>query len=796
MISINIKTAFRQLWKNKLFSLVNIIGLSVGMASVMALLIGVYLYATTDSMHIDKDRMYYLKSTSADGKEYMQTTYPLLEEILKTCPEVAAGTHTQGWNNPWLKFGENEVQEKSMYVDTGFFRVFSFPLKYGNAATALRDKFSVVVSEKVANRLFGNENPIGKTVSADDSLQLTVTGVLKSIPTNSTVRSEIFLTTALLKDDANFSDNANWYNGFALNFLKLRAGSNLKSLEAKITQLVALNYAPGRKSDKVRVVPFSNMHNEAGPIISIIINGSIATAVFILLIILVNLLNLNAASIYTRSKEVAVRQIIGSSKSKIIQQFCLENGMIVFSSVLLAGLLFQYLLLPELNNMYGSSYGELSISLQKDFPFIVVFLIIGIILTIIAGTLPALKLVAIKVSDGVKGKISNTANNHRVRNVFITFQFTLAIVFICITVILNSQINYMKSASLGFNKEDVVVVSLDLAFKNATTANARFKSILNDLKAKPYVKAVSTNSAIPTAYQANFNTYVDPVNNKEVQMRHTGADAGFLPTFDIRVIEGKNFEETDATLTASEAHPIMINRTAQQVLGWTSAVGKHLKGKGGDAVYTVVGVMEDFHYQDMQNPIEPLIHWQGNKQGLANNNYLSIRVSGNHTKELLQQLETDFKTMPSRRPFKLDHMADLVNSQYKLIDGILKTTNFVAILTIIISCMGMFGLISLYARQRVKEIGLRKVLGARVSQIVTLLAKDFALLIFIAAVIAFPLAWFAMSSWLQSFAYRINIEWWMFALGGGLAFLIAFFIIGLQAIKAAIANPIIALRSE
>ncbi len=789
----NFKAAVRQLWKNKLFSLVNIIGLSVGLASVMSLLVGVYMYTTTDDMHQDKDRMYYLKTAGLDGSEYMQTTYPLLDEILKTCPEVEAGTHAQSFDNPWLKYNEKEAQEKTLFVDTGFFGVFSFPLKYGNAATALQDKYAVVISEKVAVQIFGQENPLGKTVIAFDTIPLTVTGVLEKIPTNSSVRAEVFLNTGLLKANADFVSMANWYNGFAVNFLKLRPGSNVAAFDAKIAKLVTLNYAPGRKTDKVKAIQFANMRNEAGPIINVIIKGSIATSIFILLIIIVNLLNLNTASMYNRSKEVAVRQIIGSSKTTIIKQFCLENALIVFSSILLAALLFNNILLPQLNNMYGSRFGDLSISLGKDYVFVLLFVVIGIIITIAAGTLPALKLVSVKVSDGIKGSLTKTGNNHRIRNAFIAFQFTLAIVFICITVILNRQIDYMKNAALGFNKDDVAVISLDLAFKNKEASAAHFETILNQLKSKPYIKAVSTNSVIPTAYWANFNGYIDPATNKEVNMRHSGADAGFLTTYNIPVIEGRNFSDA---LSASEGKSIMINRTAMNALGWKTAAGKQLRSKGGNDIFTVIGVMEDFHYQDMQNAIEPLIHWYGGKLGLAENSYLSIRVEGNHTKEVLQQLETDFKAMPSRRPFKADFMADLVSKQYALIDGILKTTNFVALLTIIISCMGMFGLISLFAKQRVKEIGIRKVLGAQVFQIVTLLSKDFAKLIAIACVIAFPLAWFAMHSWLQSFSYRINIEWWMFAIAGILASLIAFFTIGFQAIKAAVANPVKSLRTE
>jgi putative ABC transport system permease protein len=794
VIPVSLKAAFRQLWNNKLFSAVNIIGLSVGLASVMALLIGVYMYLTSDNMHLDKDRMYYLKTTSASGNEYMQTTYPLLDEILKACPEVEGGTHAQGWNAPWLKYGENEIQENTKYVDTGFFRVFSFPLKYGNANTALRDKFSVVISDKIATVLFGKENPVGRVITADDTLQLTVTGVLEPIPTNSSVRAEAFLTTQLLKSNAEFAQNADWYNGFASNYLKLRPGADIKAFNARVNKIVALNYAEGRKTDKIRAVPFANMRNEAGPIVNVIIKGSIGTALFILLIVVVNLLNLNTAGMYNRSREVAVRQIIGSGRLNILKQFCLENALVVFTSLVLATLLFTNILLPQLNNMYGTRFGNFSIDIARDYPFLLVFVCIGIVITIAAGTLPALKLVSLRVSDAVKGKMGRTGNHHLVRDVFIGLQFTLAIVFICITFILNRQIHFMKSASTGFNRDDVSVVSLDLAFKNNESATAHFGTLVNKLKAKPYVKAISTNATIPSAYWENFNNYVDPLTNKELSLRHAAADAGYLSTFEIPLVEGRNFNDA---LEATEKHSVMINRAAMNAFGWKTAVGKQLKEKGSEgATYNVIGVMEDFHYQDMQKGIEPLLHWYGGKPALTYNNYLTLRTDAGHEKELISFLQAEFKEMPSRRPFKFERMDDLVGRQYELVDGILKTTNFVAMLTIIISCMGMFGLISLFAKQRVKEIGIRKVLGAKVGQVVLLLSKDFARLIVIACLVAFPVALITMRNWLQSFAYRINIEWWMFAIAGSLALLIAFLTVGFQATRAAIANPVNSLRTE
>ena len=773
--------------------MVNIVGLSVGLASVMALLVGVYMYVTTDNIHTDKDRMYFLKSKSAEGKEFMQTTYPLLDEIIKTCPEVEAGTHTQSWSYPWLKYGTKETQGTTSYVDTGFFGVFSFPLKYGNASVALKDKFSVVISEKIATELFGNENPIGKTISADDSISLTVTGVLKPIPTNSSVRGEVFLTTDLLKDNPNFKNNADWYNGFATNFLKLKPNTDIAAFDAKIAKLVALNYAPTRKTDKVFSVPFSKMKDEAGPIVNVIIKGSVGTSIFILLILLVNLLNLNTASLYNRSKEVAVRQIIGSGKINIVKQFCLENALIIGISMVIASFLFMTVLFPKMNELYGSRFGEISLNMEKDYPFMIVFLIVGIILTLLAGTLPAMKLISVKVADAIKGRLSTTVSSHRLRNIFIALQFTLAITFICITIILNQQINFMKQASPGFNKDEVVVVSLDLAFKNPKSAGAHFQTVLNSLKSNAYVKAVSVSEMIPTAYQQNYNSYIDPATNKELSLQHSAADAAYLSAFEIPVVNGRNFDDA---LEASEENSVMINRTAMKAFGWTDVKGKQLREKSGATVMNVIGVMEDFHYADMQQAIEPLLHWYGGKQHLQYSRYLNIRIEGNHKTEVLQKLKSEFKAMPSRRDFDSKFMADLVNKQYLLIDGISKTTNFVALLTIIVSCMGMFGLISLFTKQRVKEIGIRIVLGADISQIVGLVSKDFIRLVIIACLIALPVAGLVMHNWLQDFAYRIDMQWWMFLLAACLALLIAFITVGYQAIKAATVNPVQSLRTE
>ncbi|MBL0355884.1 MAG: ABC transporter permease [Chitinophagaceae bacterium] len=790
----HIKTAIRSLWKNKTFTAINLLGLVLGLSSVMVLSVMVYQFLSFDNVQRDKASMAYLKTKAKDGNEYTQTTYPLLYEALKTCPQIEAGTHMQTWYNPWLKYNEKEIQEDRCYfVDSGFFRVFSFPVKYGSVKDALNDKFSVVLSEEAAEKLFGKGDPTGKTIAADDTVQLTVKAVLKHISSNNSIRPGVLLTTALLSDLPGFKDNANWYNGFAENYLKLKQGADVNKLEAQLNHLVKLNYHPERKSDKIIVVPFQQLPAESmGSIGKAIISGSIGTAFFILLIIVVNLVNLNAGTMFTRAKEVAVKQMMGSGKRSIIMQFCIENALIVLVSLLLAFLFFYCLLIPQMNQMFGSQFGEMELNIAKDYPLLLIFLVTGFLIVIIAASYPAWHLTSLNVTDAIKGKLSKGNRKSISRNAFITLQFVLSILLIYTTVILNNQMKHMKSASLGFNKDDVAVVNLDLAFKDPKTAESNFDAILNTLRNDTRVKSVSTNAVVPTAYWNNFNTYYDVASNKEVNLRHVSADAGYFSTFEIPMADGRAFNNVP---DSNERGNVIINKAAMKAFGWTTAIGKQLKQKSNDQVYTVVGLTEDFNYRGLTENIEPLLHWYGGKQSV-NNNYLSVLISKGHSKDVMASIETAMKGIPARRAFSYELMIDKVDKQYAMMDHFLAMARYVAFLTIFIACMGMLGLITLFSRQRIKEIGVRKVLGAGTGSIVLLLSRNFLILVTIAAVIAAPLAFSVMNGWLQNFAYRITIHWWMFVVGALAALAIVCLTVSFQSIKAALANPVKSLRTE
>jgi putative ABC transport system permease protein len=794
-----LKLGLRTIFKNRGFSLINVTGLSLGLASMMCLMMLVYQYHAIDGQHENGDRIYYLKSYNPDGSSYQQTTFPLLYEILNSCPEVAAGTHWQGWNVPWLQRGKVELQERSMYVDSGFFEVFSFPLLEGNPALALADKHSVVLSQKVARQLFGEEKALGKVVTAhgvvtvSDSVYLTVTGVYENMPASSSFQADVLIPVQLLLDNEDIRGAANWYNTFAENYLLLHEGADPKALDAKIDRIVKEHYAAEHQETTVRTVPLHELKSEGDPLRGTISRGAAAAAFFILLIMVVNLLNLNTALMFSRMREVSVRRILGSGRSKVIQQFCVENGLLVMAALLLGFYLFVQLLLPLINKVLGGGFGELSFHWQQHWPVWLGVVGVAAIIALLAGSLPAWYLSSLKVAEGVKGNIARTAGNSWLRNSFITLQFALAVMLIGVAFVLNSQLRYMKGASLGYNPQEVVVVNLNLEFKNKEQAESRFATVLDKLRAQPQVQAFSTTQVIPTAYHHNFNIYQDVESGKEVNLRHAASDAGYAQTYQIPIRQGRNFDDA---LAASEGASVLINQTAARAFGWDDPIGKQLKEKGGNEVHTVIGVMDDFHYGSLQQAINPLLHWYGGKPALGYNVSLSLRVADNHRQEVLAQLEQEFAAMPSRRSFRYHVVDELVEKQYALIEGIRMVTNYMALLTIFIAAMGLFGLVALFARRRVKEIGIRKVLGASVLDIARLLSKDFVKLVLLAIVVGTPLSWYIMQRWLEDFAYRIELSWWLFAAAGGLALLIALATVSAQAIKAARANPVKNLRTE
>ncbi|WP_234733448.1 ABC transporter permease [Tellurirhabdus bombi] len=793
MLQNYLKIAIRNLWKNRLFTLINTVGLSIGLACVIVLILFAQKCLTWDRFHANIDRIYYLQ-TETNGHTHNRTVYPILDQMLKDYPEIEAGTHIQTWSNPWIRHGNKNIQEYTAYVDPDFFKVFSFELKYGNRQTALRPKNAIILSEKVAQNLFGDANPVGKNLTLNDTTQYIVTGVLAKIPANSSQQFEVLLSTETLLNIPSFKENADWYNGFASVFLLLKKDVHKSQLEAKLPQLVKTHFSADAQNRRVLLNAYGDFINDVNPTFSGLILGAIIIAGFLLLIISINLINLNMATALPRAKEVAMRQVVGATRKRVLQQFWVESALVVITSVVLSGLFAIYYLIPAFNQLRDGNM-QLEINWSSDSPTILLILGLALVVAALAGTYPALYLLGLKTANAVKGKLSTDPHRGRARqNTLIVLQFALAIIFIIGTIGMRQQIQFMKRANLGYQKENILVFKTDLSYRDENIALSQGQGILDKLRQHSAVESFTSSEVTPVNYRFNYNNYYpEGQENRKVNFRHTAGAINYFETYGIPLVEGRTFSALTPADSVNNA--VIINEAAVKALGWTSAVGKKLREQNNKAVYTVIGVTKDYHYQSLQGKIEPLLHWYGGRQTL--NSYLSVRLTDEgKAPALIRELETEFKKLPARRALSYFYLTDEVDKIYQPIDNLWSMISFVTIIAIMTACAGIFGLVALVTKRRVKEIGVRKVLGASTFHITALLSKDFVKLVCLAYLIGSPVAWWLGALMLNYFAYKTSIQWWYFALAGVLAVGIAIVTISVQSIKAALANPVKSLRVE
>lgn len=790
----HLKISLRNLWKNKTLSLLNLIGLSIGVSSVLTLMFSVYAYYTANDPIPNEEQIVYLKTYLKDGASYREAPYPLLDQILESSADVMAGTHLHGWGNIWLELDGKDYQNRTDYADPEFFEVFDLPLKYGNSKTALKEKYSIVLTDKVSKQMFGDENPVGRTLVGADTLNLKITGVLEPISPYASFRLGVLLPNTILENNPSFIAQNDWGNSFSPVYFKLRPNSDRLKLQRQVEQVLRDNTYEAEAMEEVRIMSFADMRTDIIPVVDIIITSSIAASFFILLIILVNLLNLNTSTMLSRTKTLAVRKVLGSNKRGLIMQYIIENSILVFISIVLSLFLFITVNLPRLNNTFGPEFGRISFNVSEDYPILIGIIIVGVLATLMVSVLPSLRFVKIPVTLGIKGKVEQIRSNFLLRNSFIILQFTIAILGISIAVILNQQIRFMKNADLGFERNNTLVGSIDLDYKNLDAAKSKFSTLLNDLDSHPHVKSVATSESIPSDYYFNYSSFYDVEHDRDVRVRRSYADDSYFKTLEVPIVQGRDF---DRNLDQPDEYPVIINEAALKAFGWTTIEGRRLKYKGGEGKgLPIVGVIKDYHYQDLQSSIEPLVHIYRDRENLARHRFLTVKVDEGYEADIETFITTAFNGISSRKDYAQSRLVDKVSGQYLLIEGILKTVNITALLAIFISCLGLFGLISFTAKRKVKEIGIRKVLGASVSGIVVLLSKNYIILVGIAALIAFPIAWYAMSSWLDKFAYSISIQWWMFGLAGGIALVITAFTLGIRAVRSATVNPVNSLKTE
>ena len=805
MLSNYLKIAFRNIIRQKGFSLINISGLAIGIATCLIIMLYIFHELSYDRYNEKADRIVRVVFRGFLGGGEMKEANvmaPVAKTLKKDFPEVLDATRLQKGGSPLVNFGEKTFKEKDIaFADANFLQVFTVPLLKGNPATALFEPNTVVISKEVAERYFGDEDPIGKVLNFKSwKSAYKVTGVYDKIPARSHFHFDMIASLATNPDEKSDS----WMTSNYFTYLVLPEGYNYKDLEAKLPQVIDKYAAPQlNKAFGMSIEEYRKKGNEIGlflqPLTDIHLksdlNGDLAShsdityiyifgaiAVFMLLVACINFMNLSTAGASTRAKEVGIRKVMGSLRSELIRQFLAESVLITLIALLIS-ILLVYLALPTFNSLAET---ELSLSLAANVWLAPALLIFALFIGILAGSYPAFFLSSFKPVAVLKGTFTpSPSSGPSLRSGLVVFQFFISIVLIISTVAVHKQLSYIQNKKLGYNKDQVMVIqdTWQLGESNTTFKN----SLIQDTR----VLSLSSSSFLP-AGNTNFNNFSvypeDKVGAYVKTPRHT-IDPQYLQTMGIKLQAGRNFSKD----LASDSLGAIINETAAKTLGWSKdAIGHQVTGladnNGTEVTYHIIGVVEDFHFTSLHDPITPVIMVLGRDNG-----NMILKVKTSDISGLLASIKSKWT---AEEPFNYSFMDERFNSMYRPEQKVGNILNIFAGLTIFVACLGLFGLAAFTAQQRVKEIGIRKVLGATVLNITTLLSKDFIKLVLIAIVLASPVAWYLMNRWLETFAYRIDISLWMFVLAGIAAVTIALVTVSFQAVKASLRNPVKSLRSE
>ncbi|HNP22250.1 MAG TPA: ABC transporter permease [Panacibacter sp.] len=809
MIRNYLKIAWRNLMKYRFISFINLFGLTVGLTCCLLITTYVLNELSYDRYNSNADNIYRVTRTFNNDQGVVSLTLstvspPFGYYFPTDFPEIKKMTRLLDNGITPLRYKEKLINEQHVYfADENLFDVFTVKVVQGNPKTALSDPFSVMLSEDNAKKYFGAEDPMNKTLRYNNQFDLKVTGVYKSFPANAHIHPEMMVSFSTLNDSLVYgAENmrTNWGNNSFFTYLLLPEHYDIKNMESRFPAFIDSRMAGqeyvGKQASKFTKLGlqkltdihlYSHTDYEAEP------NGDIgrvyifaAIALFILLIACINCMNLSTARSALRAKEIGIRKVIGAERKELIFQFLGESVIIT----VIAGLLSVaclWLTLPWLNKVSGQ---QLSMNILLQWQVLVPVLLAPVAVGLISGIYPALFMSSFRPIQTLKGLFKVGGSTVSFRKVLVVTQFSISIILIITTVVVFQQLDYMQQKSLGFDKEQIAVVPYNAAL------NDKFEAFRNELLSNSNIKDASRSSRIPTGRlldaQDAYTTSGDSLQQSSTDIKLVAVDYDFIPAYGIKMAAGRNFSRAYGTDTAG----FIINETAVKALGWKSpqdAVGREFKY--GNIPGRIIGVTKDFHFENLHQAIVPLV-FEMFPQRISFFNNLSVKFSGNGTTAALEHLEATWKKFLPEIPFEYNFLDDNFNKLYQSEQRQGSIFTSFACIAIFIACLGLFGLSAFTISQRVKEIGVRKVLGANTTTIVALLSKDFLWLVSIAALIAFPVAWYSMDSWLKDFAYRINMQWWVFLLAAIAALLVALLTVGYQAIKAALANPVKSLRTE
>ncbi|MDP9048562.1 MAG: ABC transporter permease [Bacteroidota bacterium] len=819
MIKNYLKIAWRNMMKNKFFSLVNIFGLSVGLACCMLIALYLHYENSYDSYQENIKNLYQVGTSfvKKGEKDYPMpyTSPPVAAAMKREFPEIAESTRLLGLMSedknlvqyrPANGDKKSFLEEHGYIADPAFFKLFTYDFIEGSPRTALINPNTIVISENMARKIFGNQPALDKVVHVSSNMNgdydYTVKGVFRPINRPSHINANFFLSLEggdmykyLLKQGNDFARNNMFYT-----YLLLRPGADAASLESKFSAFIK-KYAEndlkrmGREK-KQFLIPVKDIHlsgvlvsNVTPPASKTYLFVLASIAVFTLLIACINFMNLSTARSSKRSAEVGVRKVLGAEKSALIRQFLGESLLMVLLAFVIAlGITIAFL--PLFNQVSGK---ELVFSFFQDGGLIAEFLLMALITGFIAGSYPAFYLSSFNPVKVLKGKLANSLAVVAIRKGLVVFQFVISVVLIVASVVIARQMRFLRTADLGFTKDQQIIIPL-----RSTASKSIYATLKNEIKHSPLVSSVAASMYYPgIANPMDAGFYKEGQNmNDAKHTRMNYIDDDFLRTLEFKTAAGRLFSPQFKSDTGNR---IIVNEDAVKEVGFVSpqkAVGQNIYFDllGKKYAYQIIGVVRDFHYEDLHSPVSPYgFQLAANKNFF---NYLTIHLKAGNISAAVKQIENTWHKFDRNDPFEYTFLDDEFQKNYAADNRLASTVGYFTVIAILISCLGLFGLAAFSAEQRTKEIGIRKVLGASVMKIVSLLSVEFLWLIVIAIAIASPIAWWAMNMWLQGFAYRHGIDWTIFVYTTITAISIGLLSIGSQAIMAAVANPVKSLRSE
>jgi predicted permease len=776
--------AWRNLLKDKQFSFLNLIGLSVGLACSFLVFLWIRDEMSYDKFFSNDERLYQLlERRTYEGESFLsiESSGRLSDAVKQGIPEVeyAAAVAPAKWFQPnTLTVNNKSLKANVQYADKEFFQIFSFDLLAGDRSTLLKDKYSIVLSDELAIRLFGTANNIvGKQVLFDHSVTFMVSGIFKKMPTNSSQQFDFVLPFEyfkMVKDWVTY-----WGNGGPSNFVLLKEGTDINSFNNKVENIIKVN--TGDSSRQVVASKFSNGYlygqfdsnaKSGGRIGMVNLFGALAC--FILLIACINFMNLSTAKASRRLKEVGIKKVVGASRKQLIFQFLTESVLLTFIALVFS-LLISLLLMPEFNQLTGKS-------IRIPFTWEMAGSVTGITLLtgLLAGSYPALYISGFNPLAILKGKLNTSTAELLSRKGLVVFQFSISAILIVAVTVVYQQIQFIRSVDLGYNKENVIrFASEGNILKNQESFLAEMRTLEGVSNA-----AYTYHSIVGRSYSSGLE-WSGKSTVQKLYFEIFGVSEGFIETMDMKVIEGRSFSRDYGLDSLS----VIINQTAVKALGLEEPLGATVRLHG--QLRQVVGVVKDFHFESMHDAIKPAVmHLQSGEGRII------ARISKSKEQAAIAAIEKLYKKYNPDFPFEFNFLDTDYQKQFESEARTASLSGYFASLAIIISCLGLFGLAAFTAQKRQKEIGVRKVIGASIANITTMLSKDFLKLVGMSLLISFQLSAWMMHDWLEKYTYRISLSVSVFVLAAGLVLLITIIAIGIQTIKAALANPIKSLRTE